>query len=90
MSIINVKKLQINFKKLLGIVIIGLILSGSVYAMESLKDLENKNKPWYKKLSIKKNPVSKYMKKRKECKRYADMADTLHIGKIRYKNCMEE
>tara|TARA_A100001015_G_scaffold309844_1_gene410043 strand:- start:908 stop:1093 length:186 start_codon:yes stop_codon:yes gene_type:complete len=36
------------------------------------------------------NPVSKYMKKREECKRYADMADTVHLGKIRYKNCMED
>ena len=75
-------------KKILGMVVMCLFLSVGAYAMESLQDLLDKDKPWYKKLGN--NPVSKYMKKRKECKRYADMADTVHLGKIRYKNCMED
>ena len=70
-------------KKLLGIVVLGLLLSGSANA--DLSDLENPKKSWYEK-----NPISKYLKKRKECKRFADMADTVHLGKIRYKNCMDE
>ena len=31
-----------------------------------------------------------YLAKRKECKEYADRADTVHMGKIWYKNCMED
>ncbi len=76
-------------KKILGMVVMCLFLSVGAYAMESLQDLLDKDKPWYKKLSIKKNPVSKYMKKRNDCKDYADRADTVYLGKQRYETCME-
>ena len=33
------------------------------------------------------NPV-KYFEKRKECKEWADRADTVYLGKERYKDCM--
>lgn len=45
----------------------------------------NKKKPWYKKLD-----VSSYFEKRKECKEFADRAETVYMGKQRYKSCMEE
>jgi len=70
-------------KKLLGIVVLGLLLCSNAYPV-TLSELENPKKSWYEK-----NPISKYLKKRKECKRFADMADTVHLGKIRYKNCMD-
>ena len=35
------------------------------------------------------NPVT-YFEKRKECKEWADNADTVAKGKERYKDCMEE
>jgi hypothetical protein len=35
------------------------------------------------------NP-SDYFKKRKECRESADRADTVAMGKRRYKSCMEE
>ena len=76
-------------KKILGMVVMCLFLSVGAYAMESLQDLLDKEKPWYKKLSIKKNPISKYMKKRNDCKDYADRADTVYLGKQRYETCME-
>jgi len=76
-------------KKILIIIFVSLLFGLNVYTMETLKDLQNKDKPWYKKLSIKKNPVSKYIKKRNDCKDYADRADSVYLGKQRYKTCME-
>ena len=35
------------------------------------------------------NPA-RYLEKRKECKEGADRADTVHMGKIYYKNCMDD
>ena len=68
------------------ITILGMLLSGNAYAMESLKELQNKNKPWYKKIEV---PGVNYFKKRKDCKDYADRADSVYLGKQRYKTCME-
>ena len=65
-------------KLFLGIVVLGLLLSGSANA--DLSDLENPKKSWYEK-----NPISKYLKKRKECKDYADRSDTVYLGKQNYK-----
>ena len=73
-------------KKLLMITILGMLLSGNAYAMESLKELQNKNKPWYTKIKV---PGMSYLKKRKDCKDYADRADSVYLGKQRYKTCME-
>ena len=35
-----------------------------------------------------KDPLN-YFEKRKKCKEGADRADTVHMGKIYYKNCMD-
>ena len=35
------------------------------------------------------NPLN-YFEKRKECKEWADRADTVYRGKQRYKSCMDE
>ena len=69
------------------ITILGMLLSGNAYAMESLKELQNKNKPWYKKIEV---PGVNYFKKRKDCKDYADRADSVYLGKQKYKTCMED
>ena len=73
-------------KKLLSLIIVSLLLSGNAYAMVTLEELQNKNKPWYKKIEV---PGVNYFKKRKDCKDYADRADSVYLGKQRYKTCME-
>ena len=74
-------------KKLLSLIIVSLLLSGNAYAMVTLEELQNKNKPWYKKIEV---PGVNYFKKRKDCKDYADRADSVYLGKQRYKTCMED
>ena len=75
-------------KKLLGILVLGLLLSGNAFgvSLKELQELQNKNKPWYKKIEV---PGVNYFKKRKDCKDYADRADSVYLGKQRYKTCME-
>ena len=70
-------------KKLLGILVLGLLLCSNAYPV-TLSELENPKKSWYEK-----NPISKYLKKRKECKDYADKSDTVYLGKQNYKYCMD-
>jgi|TARA_B110001452_G_scaffold164991_1_gene137725 hypothetical protein len=76
-------------KKILGIIVLSLLLSGNVHsaaigdhlfkrsifekAGDALDDL---------------NPLN-YFKKRKKCQAIADRMDTVRIGKIRYKECMD-
>jgi hypothetical protein len=76
-------------KKLLGIMVLGLLLSGNAFgvSLKELQELQNKNKPWYKKIEV---PGVNYFKKRKDCKDYADRADSVYLGKQRYKTCMED
>ena len=69
-------------KKLLSLIIVSLLLSGNAYAMVTLEELQNKNKPWYKKIEV---PGVNYFKKRKDCKDYADRADSVYLGKQKYK-----
>ena len=83
----NVKNQKIKTYNMKSILLI-ILLSFFVNLVAQADFHPVPTKPWYKKLGN--NPVSKYMKKREECKRYADMADTVHLGKIRYKNCMED
>jgi hypothetical protein len=76
-------------KKLLGIMVLGLLLSGNAFgvSLKELQELQNKNKPLYKKIEV---PGVNYFKKRKDCKDYADRADSVYLGKQRYKTCMED
>ena len=74
-------------KKLFSVILVlGLLLCSKAFAMETLKELQNKNKPWYKKIEV---PGVNYFKKRKDCKDYADRADSVYLGKQKYKTCME-
>ena len=74
-------------KKLLVIIVLVLLVCSKAFAMETLKELQNKNKPWYKKIEV---PGVNYFKKRKDCKDYADRADSVYLGKQKYKTCMED
>jgi hypothetical protein len=76
-------------KKLLSLIIVSLLLSGNAFgvSLKELQELQNKNKPWYKKIEV---PGVNYFKKRKDCKDYADRADSVYLGKQRYKTCMED
>ena len=80
-------------KKLLGIVVLGLLfisidLSNSTRVeAASIPTLDKRG--WFKKKLDAINPVT-YFEKRKECKEWADNADTVAKGKERYKDCMEE
>ena len=48
------------------------------------------NKKRKRKKFLKKITGITYFEKRKECKEWADRADTVYNGKKRYKSCMEE
>ena len=73
-------------KKLLGIVLLVLFLSGSANAELTREDvLKGYKKPWYKKL-----PGISYFKKRKECKKNSEHQETTHLEKIWFKNCMKD
>ena len=76
-------------KKLLSLIIVSLLLSGNAFgvSLKELQELQNKNKPWYKKIEV---PGVNYFKKRKDCKDYADRADSVYLGKQKYKTCMED
>ena len=76
-------------KKILGIIVLSLLLSGNVYSAAIGDDL-------FKRSIFEKagdalddlNPLN-YFKKRKKCQAIADNMDTVRIGKIRYKECMD-
>ena len=75
-------------KKILGIIVLSLLLSGNAYSAAIGDDL-------FKRSIFEKagdalddlNPLN-YFKKRKKCQAQADRADTVAIGKNYYKHCM--
>ena len=76
-------------KKLLGILVLGLLLSGNAYAAcvfncPTEKTLLEKLKNNIDDL----NPIN-YFEKRKKCQARADRADTVAAGKRRFKYCMD-
>jgi|TARA_B110000438_G_C15647928_1_gene578273 hypothetical protein len=81
-------------KKILGIVVLFLLTSGNVYSQTlSSKILErlDKDKNIFEKAADALdniNPMN-YFEKKKKCQAIADRMDTVRIGKIRYKECMD-
>ena len=75
-------------KKILGIIVLSLLLSGNAYSAAIGDDL-------FKRRIFEKagdalddlNPLN-YFKKRKKCQAQADRADTVADGKNYYKHCM--
>ena len=77
-------------KKLLGILVLGLLLSGNAYAANVFNTPTEKTFFHKLKWAIKDlNPID-YFEKRKKCQEWADRMDTVAIGKKIYKSCMEE
>ena len=84
-------------KKLLGILVLGLLFISidlsNPTRVEALKDLSELDKRGWLEKQLDKvpdlNPVN-YFEKRKKCKESADDADTVAIGKIWYKQCMND
>jgi hypothetical protein len=75
-------------KKLLGIIVLSLLLSGNVYAQTLLGKILEEDKNIFEKAADAINPLN-YFKKKKKCQAIADRMDTVRIGKIRYKECMD-
>ena len=77
-------------KKILAIMVLGLFMSGNAYSGDSLA----KRKGWliekniFEKAFDAVNPLN-YFEKKKKCQAIADRMDTVRIGKIRYKECMD-
>ena len=78
-------------KKILGIAILGLLLSGNAYSEDSLLKRKGllKEKNIFEKAADAINPLN-YFKKKKKCQDQADHADTVRIGKKWYKECMDK
>ena len=86
-------------KKLLGIVVLGLLFISidlsnptRVEAAKKFEDVYPDKRGWLEKQLDKVpdlNPVN-YFEKRKKCKGVADRADTVHTGKIYYEQCMND
>jgi hypothetical protein len=80
-------------KKILGIVVLSLLLSINAYSEDSLfkrgviKGYKEKN--IFEKAFDAVNPLN-YFEKKKRCQAIADNMDTVRIGKIRYKECMDK
>ena len=74
-------------KKLLGIIVLGLLLSGNAYSQTLLGKMESERKNIFEKAADAINPLN-YFKKKKKCQAQADRADTVAIGKNYYKHCM--
>ena len=77
-------------KKILGIIVLSLLLSGNAYSA-TVEDIMNGDTSiWYKVGNTIDdiNPLN-YFKKRKKCQAIADNMDTVRIGKRRYKECMD-
>ena len=83
----NYKKDMI--KKILGIIVLSLLLSGNVYTAPVGDAIIGETSIWYKVGNTIDdiNPLN-YFKKRKKCQAQADRADTVAIGKRWYKDCM--
>ena len=77
-------------KKLLGIIVLSLLLSGNAYSEDSWLKRKGllKEKNIFEKAADAINPLN-YFKKKKKCQAIADRMDTVRIGKIRYKECMD-
>ena len=75
-------------KKILGTVVLGLLISGNVYSQTLLGKMESERKNIFEKAADAINPLN-YFKKKKKCQAIADRMDTVRIGKIRYKECMD-
>ena len=77
-------------KKILGIIVLSLLLSGNVYSATVENIMNGDTSIWYKVGNTIDdiNPLN-YFKKRKKCQAIADNMDTVRIGKIRYKECMD-
>ena len=75
-------------KKLLGIIVLGLLLSANAYSQTLLGKMESERKNIFEKAADAINPLN-YFKKKKKCQAIADRMDTVRIGKIRYKECMD-
>ena len=86
-------------KKLLGILVLGLLFISiglsnptTVEAAKKFEDVYPDKRGWLEKQLDKVpdlNPVN-YFEKRKKCKQIADDADTVALGKLRYKECMND
>ena len=78
-------------KKLLGIVVLCLLFilidlsNPTAVKAASIPTLDKRG--WIEKKLDDLNPVT-YFEKRKECKEWADRADSVYLGKERYKDCM--
>ena len=83
-------------KKLLGIVILGLLFisidlsNPTAVKADTFEEMVERAKiSKLERILSDLNPLT-YFEKWKECKEYADRADTVYAGKERYKDCMEE
>jgi len=74
-------------KKLLSIIVLGLLLSGNAYSGSVFPSL-NTEKNIFEKAFDAVNPLN-YFEKKKKCQDRADNADTVRIGKRWYKECMD-
>ena len=78
-------------KKILIIIVFSLFFAKDSYARSWECILDYKDCSFFEKIEMKAkglNPLN-YFEKRKKCKEGADRADTVHMGKIYYKNCMD-
>ena len=75
-------------KKLLSIIVLGLLLSGNAYSGSVFPSL-NTEKNIFEKAFDAVNPLN-YFEKKKKCQAIADRMDTVRIGKIKYKECMDK
>ena len=84
-------------KKFLGIIVLGLLFV-SIDLSNPTKVVADMGKPlpsiygkkgWFEKKLDDLNPIT-YFEKRKKCKQVADDQDTVAIGKLRYKECMND
>mgnify|MGYP006148601173 CR=1 FL=1 len=76
-------------KKILGIIVLSLLLSGNVHSA-AIGDHLFKRSIFEKAADALDNinPMN-YFEKKKKCQAIADRMDTVRIGKIRYKECMD-
>ena len=75
-------------KKILGIIVLSLLLSSNAYSGSVFPSL-NTEKNIFEKAFDAVNPLN-YFEKKKKCQAIADRMDTVRIGKIRYKECMDK
>ena len=74
-------------KKILVIMVLGLLLSGNAYSGSVFSSVI-KEQNIFEKAADAINPLN-YFKKKKKCQDQADNADTVRIGKRWYKECMD-